>query len=75
MKAGIEIVGVFERRKDEHGNEHFAGSLDPAAFKKAKREIKLILMKGDLLPASLVGKCPASLDSLYMFSRDDSEVA
>lgn len=72
MKAGIEVVGVFEQIKDEHGNEHYTGSLDPALFKKTKQEVKLILMKGNLLPQTLVGNDPASQESIYMFSQQDT---
>lgn len=71
MKPGINVISVFERRKDESGVEHFSGTLDLKALKRLKcDEISVVMMTGDLLPTSLhslMGKNAATKDGLFMF--------
>lgn len=70
MKPGIDLIGSFEKKKDENNQDYYVGQLDPAVFKKAKDEIQLILMPGSQLPSALVGNEQIAKDSLYLFSQD-----
>ncbi len=70
MKPGIDLISVFAKREDETGQVFYTGTIDPSNFKKAKEEIRIVLMQGNLLPGSLVGHEGSSQENLYMFSQD-----
>ena len=71
MKPHVNLVNVFEKVKDDNGEEYFTGTLDLATLKKVKRdEIRVVFMTGDLLPASLhelMGKNAEAKSGLFMF--------
>ena len=54
MKPGINVISVFEKKKDESGNEYFTGSLDVKALKKMKcEELRVVLIGKKILPPGL----------------------
>lgn len=69
MKNGIDLIGSFERKKDDKGEEYYSGTINPTHFKKVKDEIQLVLMPGNQLPTSLIGTDQEAQDSLYLFSQ------
>ncbi len=73
MKPGIDLISKFEKKLDENGQAYYTGTIDPANFKKLKKEIHIILMHGSLLPGSLVGSDETTQENLYMFSQEHSQ--
>ncbi len=71
MKPGIDVISVFEKKKDENGTEFFTGTIDLKALKKIKAdELRVVMMPGDLLPASLhslMDRNTTSSNGLFMF--------
>ena len=74
MKPNINLVSVFERKQEGEDGEYHAGTLDLAEFKKAKGEIRIVLMKGNLLPTSIVGNDPRAQENLFMFAEENNRV-
>ncbi len=70
MKPKVNLVSVFEKKQDENGDGYHRGALDPALFKKAKGEIHFLLMKGSMLPISLIGDDPGAQENLFMFVEE-----
>ncbi len=70
MKPKVNLVSVFEKKQDENGDGYHRGALDPALFKKAKEEIHFLLMKGSMLPISLIGDDPGAQENLFMFVEE-----
>ena len=73
MKPTVELIGVFEKKQDENGNNYHTGALDTTQFKKSKNEIHLILMKGELLPEYLRGPDPTTQENLYLFLQKENQ--
>ena len=73
MKPTVELIGIFEKKQDENGNEYHSGTLDTAQFKKSKSEIHLILMKGKLLPEYLRGSDSSTQEHLFMFAQNENQ--
>ena len=71
MKPNINLVAVFEQKLEEEEQEFHSGTLDLSVFKKVKGVIQIKLIKGHLLPTSLVGSDPATLENLYMFVEEE----
>ena len=73
MKPGIDIISVFEKVKDEKGEEYFTGTLDLSVLKKTKLdEIQVVFITGDLLPGSvhsLLGRQSDKERVLFMFAK------
>ncbi|MFB3789102.1 MAG: hypothetical protein ACE15F_22310 [bacterium] len=67
MKPGISLVTVLEKALDERGEEYYTATLTPALFKKLKKEFRVLLLKGNLLPRTLVPNHPQAGDNLFMF--------
>lgn len=73
MKPGISLTSIFERTLDEKGGEYYAGTLDPATFKKHKKEFRVILMQGKLLPSTLIQNDPKAIENLFMFVETETD--
>jgi hypothetical protein len=79
MKPQINLINIFEKVKDENGQEYFSGTLDLRILKKTKRdEIRVVFMTGDLLPESLhrlIGKDSTANKGLFMFAETPAQAA
>lgn len=73
MKPNINLISVFERKQEGEEGEYHTGTLDASTFKKAKGEIRIILMKGHMLPLSIVGSDPRAQENLFMFVEENNQ--
>ena len=73
MKPSIDLICVAERAQDESGEEYYSGIINPVIFKKAKDDLRIILMPGRFLLASLIGNDPNGNENMYMFVQNGQE--